>query len=117
LARIALRLLPEGFRVRYRDELLDLLDSSPAPLRDTVDVVRLGTRQRLELLMTRRLHSLALAAFAVSLVIFGYAVNDLRSGLAEIPQHWWSAAAVAALFASALATLVTRAHRTSSSRG
>lgn len=58
--------------------------------------------------MSRPLHSLALVALAVSLVALGYALNDLRSGLAEIPHHWWSSAAVAAVVASALAALVTR---------
>jgi hypothetical protein len=109
-ARIAVRVLPEGFRDRYEGELLALLDDSPAPLGDTLDVLRLAAKQRSELLVPHRLHSLALAALAASLVVFGYALNDLRSGLAELPQHWWSSTAVVALVASALTAFVSRPH-------
>jgi len=107
-SRLAMRLLPEAFRDRYGGELLALLDDSPAPLGDTLDVLRLGAKQRLELLVPRRLHSLTLAALAVSLVVFGYALHDLSSGLAELPRHWWSSAAVAALVASGVAAFLTR---------
>jgi hypothetical protein len=37
--------------------------------------------------VTRPLHSVSFVALAVSMVALGYALNNLRSGLAEIPHH------------------------------
>ena len=59
--------------------------------------------------MTRPLHSLALAALAVALVVLGYVINDLGSGITELAQHWWSGAALAAVIASGVTAVLTRA--------
>ncbi len=108
LARLAVTLLPAGVRDRYGDELLEFLARSPRPLADALDVLHLAAREHVEVLMRRQLHTLSIAALAVSLVVFGYTMNDLGSGLAELPQHWWSSSAAAAVIASGGAVLVTR---------
>jgi hypothetical protein len=58
--------------------------------------------------MRRLLHTLASVSFAVSLVLLGYTLNDLGTGLTELPQHWWSSAAAAWVIASGCAALSTR---------
>jgi hypothetical protein len=58
--------------------------------------------------MRRLLHTLASVSFAVSLVLLGYALNDLGAGLTELPQHWWSSGAAASVIASGCAVLLTR---------
>ncbi|MGH9287884.1 MAG: hypothetical protein ACRD0V_06250 [Acidimicrobiales bacterium] len=108
LARLAVTLLPADVRHRYGDELLELLVRSPRPLADALDELHLAAREHLEVLMRRPLHILSIAALGVSLVVFGYTMNDLTSGLAELPQHWWSSSAGAAVIASGAAVLVTR---------
>jgi hypothetical protein len=35
-------------------------------------------------------------------------MNDLGTGLTELPQHWWSSGAAAAVIASGCAALLTR---------
>jgi hypothetical protein len=108
LARLVVTLLPSGVRDRYGNELLELLVRSPRPLADALDVLTLAAREHLEVLMRRWLHTLSIAALAAALVVFGYTMNDLSSGLAELPQHWWSSSAGAAVIASGVAVLVTR---------
>ena len=106
-ARVAVRLLPPTFRDRYRGELVSLLEGSTTPCRDTIDVLLLAVRHHLEVLVTRPMHTLALAALALTLVMFGYVINDLGSGLTELGQHWWSSAALAALLTSGVAAVLT----------
>lgn len=110
LTRLAVRMLPAHTRHRYGRELILLLDRSPRPVADTIDVLFLGARQQLEALMRRPMYTIARISLAVSLVLLGYTVNDLRAGLTELPQHWWSSGAAAAVVASSAAALLTR-HR------
>jgi hypothetical protein len=58
--------------------------------------------------MHRLLHTLASVSFAVSLVLLGFTLNDLATGLAELPQHWWSSAAAVSVIACGCAVLLTR---------
>ena len=53
LLRTAVRLLPTATRDRYADEIAQLLDDSPRPVADAVDVVFLAAREHLEVLMRR----------------------------------------------------------------
>jgi hypothetical protein len=110
LTRLAVRMLPAHTRHRYGRELILLLDRSPRPVADTIDVLLLGARQQLEAPMRRPMYSIARISLAVSLVLLGYTVNDLGAGLTELPQHWWSSGAAAAVVASSAAALLTR-HR------
>jgi len=108
LARLAVRMLPAQTRDRYGSELVALLDRSPRPLADTLDVLFLAARAHLEAPMRRPLHTFASVSLAVSLVLLGYTVNDLSTGLTELPQHWWSSGAALSVLASGAAALVTR---------
>jgi hypothetical protein len=65
------------------------------------------TREHSEDPMRRQLHTLASALFSVSLVLLGYTVNDLTTGLTELPQHWSSSGAAALVIASGAAAFVT----------
>jgi hypothetical protein len=58
--------------------------------------------------MRRPLHTLASVLFAVSLGLLGYTVNDLSTGLTELPQHWWSSGAAVFMVASGAAAFLTR---------
>jgi hypothetical protein len=71
-------------------------------------VLFLVTREHSEDAMDRPLHTLASVLFAVSLVVLGYTVNDLSTGLTELPQHWWSSGAAVFVIASGAAALLTR---------
>jgi hypothetical protein len=106
--RLAVRMLPARTRDRYGQELLALLDRSPRPLADTLDVVLLAAREHLEVPMHRPLHTLAGVSLAVSLVLLGYTLNDLSTGVTELPQHWWSSGAAVWVIASTAAALLTR---------
>jgi predicted permease len=110
LTRLVVRMLPAQTRDRYGQELVALLDRSPSPLADTLDVFFLAAREHLEDPMRRPLHSLASVSLALSLVLFGYTVNDLSTGLTELPQHWWSSGAAVSVIVSGAAALLTR-HR------
>jgi hypothetical protein len=117
LARLAVRMLPAQTRHRYGRELIVLLDHSPCPVADTIDVVFLGARQHLEAPMRRPLYTIARVSLAVSLVLLGYTVNELTAGLTELPQHWWSSGAAAAVVASSAAVLLTRHRSTGTTFG
>jgi hypothetical protein len=108
LTRLAVRMLPAQMRDRYGSELVALLDRSPRPLADTLDVLFLAAREHLEAPMRRPLHTFASVSLAVSLVLLGYTVNDLSTGLTELPQHWWSSGAALSVIASGAGALVTR---------
>jgi hypothetical protein len=108
LTRLAVRMLPAQMRDRYGSELVALLDRSPRPLADTLDVLFFAAREHLEAPMRRPLHTVASVSLAVSLVLLGYTVNDLSTGLTELPQHWWSSGAALSVIASGAAALVTR---------
>ena len=108
LARLAVRTLPGPTRERYGPELMVLLDCSPRPLADTVDVLVLAVRAHVEDRMRHPLHTVASISLAVSLVLLGYALNDLGTGVTELPQHWWSSGAAALVIASAAVVLLTR---------
>jgi len=114
LARLAVRMLPAGTRARYGQELVALLECSPRRLADTLDVLLLAARTHLEAPMRRPLHTFANISLAVSLVLLGYTVNDLSTGLTELPQHWWSSGAPLSVIASAAAVVLTR-HRPATS--
>ena len=114
LARLAVRMLPARTRARYGQELVALLDCSPRRLADTLDVLFLAARAHLEDPMRRPLHTFARLSLAVSLVLLGYTVNDLSTGLTELPQHWWSSGAALFVIASGAAVLLTR-HRPATS--
>lgn len=40
--------------------------------------------------MPRPLRTLATALGSAAVFCLGYAVNDLRHGIVEVPMHWWS---------------------------
>jgi hypothetical protein len=101
-------MLPAHTRDRYGQELLEVLDRSPRPLADTLDVLFLAVREHLEDPMRRPVHTVASVSLAVSLALLGYTVNDLSSGLTELPQHWWSSGAAASVIASGAVALLTR---------
>jgi hypothetical protein len=92
----------------YGDELAELLEKSHRPFADTIDVLGLAIQVHVEVLMRNALHTLSIAALGASLVLFGYSLNDLASGLAEVPRHWWSSGAAAAIILSGAAAYVTR---------
>jgi peptidoglycan/LPS O-acetylase OafA/YrhL len=71
-------------------------------------VLFLVTREHSEDPMRRTLHTLASVLFAASLVLLGYTVNDLSTGLTELPEHWWSTGAAVVVIASGCAALLTR---------
>jgi hypothetical protein len=93
MKRWLVHLYPKPFRRRYEAELVDLLEHSACPVRDTLDVAVHAGQLRGEQLMTNAARHLADAVLAVALFTLGYAVNDLQDGVVEVHQHWWSAAA------------------------
>jgi hypothetical protein len=58
--------------------------------------------------MRRPIHTLFSAMFAAGLVVLGYSVNDLSTGVTELPQHWWSSGAALFVVASGAAACLTR---------
>jgi hypothetical protein len=103
--RWLLRVYPEPFRRRYEDELIDVLNESPRPARDLLDVAVHAGRLRGEQLMANATRHLASLALAASIFVLGYAINDLQDGIIEIPHHWWSTSAVLLVVAAAAVRL------------
>jgi hypothetical protein len=103
--RLILRMLPADVRERHGDELADLLSCSKRPVRDRADVVVAGTGLRLG----RALQPL-LAVGVIGIVVFAvgvvYAVGNLRHGMRELPDHWWSTLIVCGFAGSSFAVFV-----------
>ena len=94
MTRWLLRLYPAWFRDRYGDELAELITRSDRRARDALNLAVHAGRVRWETLMIRPLRHIANAAVITTVFGFGYAVNDLHSGITEIPRHWWSSLAL-----------------------
>lgn len=81
--------LPEELRVRYADEILELLDGSHRPLRDRADLLitaiglRLGRRISWWLSASAVFLGLSLAAVV-------HSISNLSGGAVETLDHWWS---------------------------
>ena len=104
-----LRLIyPAEFGHRHADEIAALLKTSPQPVRDHVNVIVHAARLRLEQLISQLPRHLTNMALAITIFMFGFAVNDLRSGISELPQHWWSTAAALLVVIAFSARLAVR---------
>ena len=89
-----LRLIyPAEFARRYADEIAAMLEKSPQPIRDHLDVVIHAARLRSEQLVRHLPRHLANAALAIAIFTLGFVVNDLAGGIGELTRHWWSTAA------------------------
>jgi hypothetical protein len=86
-------LYPSEFARRHGDEIAALLQSSPQPVRDHLDVVIHAIRLRSEQIMSRLPRYVADLAIAWAIFLLGFVVNDLEHGLGDLPRHWWSTAA------------------------
>jgi hypothetical protein len=90
-----LRLIyPAEFARRHADEIAALLETSPEPVRDHLDVAIHAVRLRSEHLMSQLPRHLADVAVAIAIFLLGFVINDLKNGLGELAEHWWSAAAI-----------------------
>ena len=104
MIRLLLRLYPRWWRHRYGREVVELLAASRRPWADAVDVARTALGIRLawflapptrppaptEVPMPRPLRIVATALAFAAVFCLGYAVNDLRHGIVDVPMHWWS---------------------------
>ncbi len=71
--RILLRAFPVGFRDRYGDEMLELVQTGDRPLHDGVNLVIAGLRMRFERLtgLARRVASVGVVGAAVGSAALG----------------------------------------------
>ena len=106
MIRHVVMLYPPAFRRRYGPEIVDLLERSEQPARDTVDVAVHAVQLHWEALVNTRLRHATNALLAATLVLLGYVVNDLSDGVTEIHRHWWSALSVVLVVAAAGARAV-----------
>ena len=105
-------LYPKHWRVRYGDEISELLAHSSRPRVDQINVALHALFAWMEVPMIR---SSLTAIAGAALVIFGFSVGQLSGGVSEIPQHWWSSAsALGALCAVAAVTASNRVRRRTS---
>lgn len=107
-----LRLFPKAWRARYGAEVTEALSASHrSTVADVVDLLvaaaaawgdhftdRLDGRRALMRLL--RVASLVLVGLGVASV--AWATAELRSGITELPRHWWSTLAAAPLAAGAV---------------
>jgi hypothetical protein len=94
--------LPRRIRDRHAIEIAELSEASMHPLRDWLDILRVGLRARLEDCM-RSIVTASLALTSVAaLLALGYAIAELEHGIREVHRHWWSSAPLAAVALSAL---------------
>jgi hypothetical protein len=99
--RLLIRLFPGRWRDRYGEEIADHLAHSGRPGRDRLDLLlalapmwaddtrRLAMRPML--IWTRALGAV-FATVGVAMTL--WAASELEGGVAELPRHWWSTAAV-----------------------
>jgi hypothetical protein len=99
--RLLIRLFPGRWRDRYGEEIADHLAHSGRPGRDRLDLLlalapmwaddtrRLAMRPML--IWTRALGAV-FATVGVAMTLL--AASELEGGVAELPRHWWSTAAV-----------------------
>jgi hypothetical protein len=109
-----IRIYPDDWRERYGEEIEDLLDRSDRPIRDFVDVAVHAIGKRMENLMQRYIRlirAVAMTLAAVSLVAFGYALDDLAGGITEVAQHWWSTIPILGFAISGAMLLIARGLR------
>lgn len=102
--RLIMWVLPAEFRTSHGDELIDMLDSSARPIRDRADVVVAGVGLRLGR-ATRPLLVVAVVGVVGSGFALVHAIANLRHGVTEVADHWWSmfiAAGVACSLFSAI---------------
>ena len=114
------RIYPHDWRQRYGQEVEDLLDRSDRPMRDSVDVAVHAIAKRMENCMRRFISLIQIVATilaAVSLVGFGYALNDLAGGITEVARHWWSTIPILGFAISGAMLLVARGLHSSVSEG
>lgn len=98
MKRWPILLYPVAFRRRYGDEVAELLDHSPHPVRDGVDTAVHAGRLRLEILMSNAARHVANLVLAAAIFLLGFSLNELRHGITEAPEHWWSSAAILFVF-------------------
>jgi hypothetical protein len=115
--RLILRCLPEEVRARYAEEIQELLDRSPHPLRDRADLVvaaiglRLGSRLSPCLVVSTGCLGLSLAAVV-------HSIAHVRGGAVEVLDHWWSTFAIGGFGASIVTVaLLSTARRQAHSWG
>ena len=112
-------LYPWAFRRRYGPEIAGLLEASEQPAGDALNVMVHAVKLHWEALVIIWIHHAINAALAASLVLLGYAINDLRDGIIEIHRHWWSTLAVILVVTAAGARFTVRyvQHRTTAPNG
>jgi hypothetical protein len=104
-----MRLFPRSWRERYSDEVADHIAHSTRPVHDRLDLLMAlapvwadGTR-RLPMPRTRiYTRTAAVVLSAIGVLIIVSATRELENGIAEVPEHWWSTAALLPLVAAAL---------------
>jgi hypothetical protein len=90
--RLLLRLYPRSWRDRYGDEVLELLEKSQRPIRDSADVAVRAVILRAADLGRHRWAAVLLVVIGVEGLL--WSVPQLQDGLTEVPMHWWSTLAV-----------------------
>lgn len=106
-----IRMYPHDWRERYGQEVEDLLDRSDRPMRDAFDLAVHAIGKRMENWMRRYISLIRIVATTiavVSLVGFGFALNDLAGGITEVAQHWWSTIPILGLALSGAMLLIAR---------
>ena len=90
---------PRGWRARYGDELLAMLESTDMGPRTVLDVLGSGVMVRLDTvalaLEGKTMNRKILIGLGMVLLLIGtattvWATSELEDGLIEIPGHWWS---------------------------
>lgn len=108
---LILRCLTEDVRVRYADEIQELLDGSDRPVRDRADLLVTAVGLRLGRLLPWCLLASAVC-LALSLAAVVHSIANLSGGAVEVLDHWWSTFAAggfsASLGAVALLSLARR---------
>jgi hypothetical protein len=97
-------LYPRRWRDRYGRELVELLDVSQRPWRDSVNVLVHAALVWLEVPVVKLI---VIVAAPASLMLFGFSVGQLADGVREVPHHWWSSASAALTFLAVTAALIS----------
>jgi hypothetical protein len=92
--RLLIRLFPGRWRDRYGEEIADHLAHSGRPGRDRLDLLLALAPMWAD--DTRRLamRPMLIWTRALGVAMTLWAASELEGGVAELPRHWWSTAAV-----------------------
>lgn len=99
--QLILRCLPQELRVRYAEEIQELLDRSHHRVRDRTDLLVAAIGLRFESMLFSCVVATAVC-LGLSVAALAHSIRNLNEGAVDVLNHWWSTMALGGCVASLL---------------